>query len=146
MPYISCFLMSDSPKCVVSILRPIRLWVKFVFFLSKRMFSLKPHFIMLILTLSLSSLIWSPMCYFQYMCNVSTACVCEAMAFSANEATVRLRTFSCSCKHWLSPNGGIDGIWYIWYSKLSKWISQPIVRRHFRCQDNNILDNIAYLL
>lgn len=102
-------------------------WFKFVFFLSKRIFSPKPHFIMLILTFSLSSLIWSSVYYFQYKCTVSTAGVCDATAFAANEATIRLRTMICSCKHWLSPNEGIDGIWYIWYSKLSKWISQPIV-------------------
>lgn len=79
-----------------------------------------PHMMIFIWTwLSLTLLHWPSMYYFQCTCTLSRAGVCEATAFAANEATIRLRTMSCSCKHWLSPNGGIDGIWYIWYNKLS---------------------------
>lgn len=49
------------------------------------------------------------MYYFQCTCIVLTACVGEATAFDAKEATDRLSTLSWLRNHWLSPNERIDG-------------------------------------
>lgn len=105
MPYISCFLMSVSEKLSLAFYVQLDYWSVCIWFF------FQTSFILLILTFSLSSLIWPSMYYFQYMCTVSRACVCEATAFATNEATVQLSTLALT--KW-----GIDGIWYIWYSKL----------------------------
>lgn len=87
----------------------------------------QPSYIDIHLTkLSLTSLLSPSMCNFQCTGTVSRACVVEATVFGANKSTGRPSTLSGLRRHVLTKIT-IDSICYICYSKLSKWILQPIV-------------------